>query len=96
MTESESEESFVAASPYQASSGDDDEEEDDEAAEAEGEEGDGEEGEESPRVYRNVPTWEEAIGFLIHRQPGDSHSREGHSGGPARSPAWRRTSSRSW
>ncbi|HEX4070726.1 MAG TPA: hypothetical protein VHX68_06135 [Planctomycetaceae bacterium] len=82
LTESESEEPFAAASPYQASSDDDDEEEDDEAAEAEGEEVEGEGDEESPRVYRNVPTWEEAIGFLLHRQPGDSHSREGRSGGP--------------
>ena len=83
LTESESEAPFAAASPYQASSDDEDEEEDDEAAEAEGEEVEGEGDEESPRVYRNVPTWEEAIGFLLHRQPGDSHSREGHSGGSA-------------
>jgi ribonuclease E len=44
-----------------------------------GAEDDSEEGdEESPRVYRNVPTWEEAISFLVHKRP------EGRtdSGGP--------------
>ncbi len=32
---------------------------------AEDEEGD----ENAPRVYRNVPTWEEAISFLVHKRP---------------------------
>jgi hypothetical protein len=56
----------------------DDEEE--EGVDAEGElDGDDDE---APRVYRNVPTWEEAISYLLHRRPGDSGSRERDSGGP--------------
>lgn len=44
-----------------------------------GAEDDSEEGdEESPRVYRNVPTWEEAISFLVHKRP-DGRT---DSGGP--------------
>ena len=35
----------------------------------------GEDGEESPRVYRNVPTWEEAISFLTHKRP-EGRSRD--------------------
>jgi hypothetical protein len=46
------------------------------------EEEDEEEGdEEAPRVYRNVPTWEEAISFLLHKRPGESRPREPESGG---------------
>jgi hypothetical protein len=51
-----------------------------------------EDDDESPRVYKNVPTWEEAISYLLHRRPGDSRSgdapgadaREGDSGRPHR------------
>jgi hypothetical protein len=35
-----------------------------------------EEGGESPRVYRNVPTWEEAISFLVHKRPSEGRSRD--------------------
>jgi ribonuclease E len=35
-----------------------------------------EDGEESPRVYRNVPTWEEAISFLVHKRPPEGRSRD--------------------
>ena len=40
-----------------------------------GVEDEGEDGEESPRVYRNVPTWEEAISFLTHKHP-EGRSRD--------------------
>jgi hypothetical protein len=35
-----------------------------------------EDGEEAPRVYRNVPTWEEAISFLVHKRPPEGRSRD--------------------
>jgi hypothetical protein len=35
-----------------------------------------EEGDEAPRVYRNVPTWEEAISFLVHKRPAEGRSRD--------------------
>jgi hypothetical protein len=40
-----------------------------------------EDGEEAPRVYRNVPTWEEAISFLVHKRP-EGRSRDDGPGGP--------------
>jgi hypothetical protein len=40
-----------------------------------------EDGEEAPRVYRNVPTWEEAISFLVHKRPPEGRSDSG-AGGP--------------
>jgi hypothetical protein len=81
LTEAEAEEAFPAESSLQPSRADEDEddEDDDEVVDAEGDV-DGEGEDEAPRVYRNVPTWEEAISFLLHRRPGDS--REGESGGP--------------
>ena len=42
---------------------------------------DDEDGEEAPRVYRNVPTWEEAISFLVHKRPPEGRSDSG-AGGP--------------
>lgn len=44
-------------------------------------EGDVEGDEEALRVYRNVPTWEEAISYLLHKRPGEGRSRESESGG---------------
>jgi hypothetical protein len=51
-----------------------------------GAEDDSEEGDDAPRVYRNVPTWEEAISFLVHKRPegrsrDDSGPREGRRDG---------------
>ncbi len=76
LTDLEADEEFRSEAPLRTSSAADDE---DEGVDAEGElEGDDDE---APRVYRNVPTWEEAISYLLHR-PGDSGSRERDSGGP--------------
>jgi hypothetical protein len=41
-----------------------------------------EDGEESPRVYRNVPTWEEAISFLVHKRPSEGRRDDSGPGGP--------------
>ena len=79
MTDAEADEAFPAESRLDASSDDEDADEDEEGVEVEG---DAESDDEAPRVYRNVPTWEEAISFLLHRRPGDSRPREGESGGP--------------
>lgn len=61
------EEDFASA-PYGGLSGEDDES--------------GERDEDSAPSYRNVPTWEEAIGYLTRRQPGTALGQEGssHSG----------------
>jgi hypothetical protein len=71
MTESEADEAFPSESPLGISAADDDEEEGVDA------EGDLESEEGAPRVYRNVPTWEEAISYLLHRHPTESRPREG-------------------
>ena len=68
----------IDASMGSASNFDDDEDEDNVDLEAEGG-AEGEADDEAPRVYRNVPTWEEAIAFLLHRRPGETRSREGDS-----------------
>jgi hypothetical protein len=47
---------------------------------AEDEEGD----ENAPRVYRNVPTWEEAISFLVHKRPSEGRRDEGGPREPRR------------
>lgn len=73
LSAAEADDAFPAESSLELSADDEDDEDDGVEAEADAEsEGDGEGDEESPRVYRNVPTWEEAIGFLLHRRPGDS------------------------
>ena len=75
LTDVEAEEAFPSESPLGISPATDDEEE---SADIEGDlEG---EDDEAPRVYRNVPTWEEAISYLLHRRPNESRSREGDSG----------------
>jgi hypothetical protein len=33
-------------------------------------------------VYRNVPTWEEAISFLVHRRPPEGRPRDDSGPGP--------------
>ena len=45
-----------------------------------------EEGEEAPRVYRNVPTWEEAISYLVHKRPSEGRSRDDSGPGGPREP----------
>ena len=76
LTDVEAEEAFPSESPLGISPATDDEEE---SADIEGDlEG---EDDEAPRVYRNVPTWEEAISYLLHRRPNESRSRKGDSGG---------------
>jgi hypothetical protein len=45
-----------------------------------------EEGEDAPRVYRNVPTWEEAISFLVHKRPSEGRSRDDSGGDGPREP----------
>jgi hypothetical protein len=47
---------------------------------------DDEDGEEAPRVYRNVPTWEEAISFLVHKRPSEGRSRDDSGAGGPREP----------
>lgn len=76
LSDIEAEEAFPSDSPLGLSSTSDDE---DDGADAEGDLESEED--EAPRVYRNVPTWEEAISYLLHRRPGESRSREGESGG---------------
>ena len=51
-----------------------------------GAEDESEEGDEAPRVYRNVPTWEEAISFLVHKRPSEGRSRDDAGGGGPREP----------
>jgi hypothetical protein len=46
----------------------------------------GEEGEGAPRVYRNVPTWEEAISYLSHKRPPEGRSRDDSGPGGSREP----------
>jgi ribonuclease E len=77
MTDLETEEAFPSESPLGLSSADDDDEE--ESVDAEGDLESEED--EAPRVYRNVPTWEEAISYLLHRRPGESRAREGEPPG---------------
>jgi hypothetical protein len=77
MTELEAEDEFPSEQPLGLSSTDDDDDED--AVDAEGDV-EGEE-DEAPRVYRNVPTWEEAISYLLHRRPNESRPNEGESSG---------------
>ena len=78
MTELEAEDEFPSEQPLGLSSTDDDADEE-EAVDAEGDL-EGEE-DEAPRVYRNVPTWEEAISYLLHRRPNESRPNEGESSG---------------
>jgi hypothetical protein len=82
LTESEAEEAFPSEPALESTHVDDDDDEEDaeDSSYVEGDtEGEGEGEDDGPRVYRNVPTWEEAIAFLLHKRPGESRSREGES-----------------
>ncbi len=75
MSDLEAEETLPSESPLGVTSDADD---DEDAVDAEGDLESEED--EAPRVYKNVPTWEEAISYLLHRRPGESHPREESSG----------------